>query len=221
MVDLFEFPLYAAVYDAVMASTERRVLAPLRRRLLEGATGCILEIGAGTGANLPFLGRAHRIVASEPRQAMRERLRRRANEDGCRNIEILSSRAEALDLPDASVDVVVSTLVLCSVDDLALALAEARRVLRPDGRLLFIEHVRSSASWQACWQSLLTPVWKRVAGNCHLDRRTLDAMAGQGFDVEVQERVSLGGILPLAMGTARVPPEGLQSLPGSGPVRIC
>ena len=170
--------IFAAIYDLSFHRGERAGMADRRRRLLATARGRVLEIGAGTGLNLPYYTAAvAELVLTEPEAPMARRLAKRAP-----GREIVSARAEALPFPDASFDTVVSTLVLCTVEDPAGALAEARRVLRPGGRLLFIEHVRADGGL-ARWQDRLEGVWHRVGNGCHANRDTLTTLSANGFAV--------------------------------------
>ena len=135
--------IFAAAYDRMSAGSEKAGLADHRLKLIAGARGRVLEIGAGTGANLAFYGDAvESLTVVEPDAPMAERLERKAEQLG-RPVELVRAPAEELPFADDSFDVVVSTLVLCTVGDQAKALAELRRVLKPGGRLLFIEHVRA------------------------------------------------------------------------------
>src|SRR5512146_838915 len=133
--------LFASIYDRFTAGAEQAGLRAHRERLLSGARGRVLEIGAGTGANLPFYRTAESVTVAEPEAAMARRLARRIREQP-RAIEMLHAPADRLPVPDAQFDTVVSTLVLCTVPDQAAALRELRRVLKPGGTLLFLEHVR-------------------------------------------------------------------------------
>src|SRR5215470_5795185 len=132
--------LLSKIYDALMRGSEEACLAAWRADLLAEATGDILEIGAGTGANLPHYRSPRRLVLAEPDRHMRRRLARRLDETG-RAAEIVDASADALPFAAGSFDGVVATLVLCSVDDQGVTLGEIRRVLRPAGRLFFLEHV--------------------------------------------------------------------------------
>jgi ubiquinone/menaquinone biosynthesis C-methylase UbiE len=170
--------VFAPLYDLTQAPLERRVLGPMRDDLLGGLTGDVLDVGAGTGANLPYFRSAGRVVAVEPDRSMRSRLVTRAG-----GAEVVAAPAEDLPFPDAAFDAVVATLVLCSVADLDRALAEIRRVLRPDGRLVVLEHVRGQGRL-AWWQDHLTPVWSRLVGGCRLNRDTRAAMVRAGFAVD-------------------------------------
>jgi ubiquinone/menaquinone biosynthesis C-methylase UbiE len=144
-------------------------------------TGDVLEIGAGTGATLAHYRRASRLVMLEPDPRYRERLRRHAA-GHTPAVEVIAGSAERLPFADGSFDHVVCSLVLCSVEDLDAALREAARVLRPGGRLHLIEHVRGHGRL-AAWQRRLTPVQRRLADGCRLDRNPRSAIERAGFDV--------------------------------------
>jgi len=176
--------IFAALYDRMNGAAEKRFLGGRRAGLLEGLAGEVLDVGAGTGANLRYLHRAARVVATEPDPAMRRRLVERAAETP---VQVDDAAAEALPYPDASFDAVLFTLVLCTVADPDRALAEARRVLRPDGRLMVLEHVRGTGGL-ARWQDRVTPLWNRLAAGCHPGRDTRAAVERAGFRfVEVEE----------------------------------
>ena len=196
----------ARLYDRLLEPVERAGLRERRRRLLADLEGGVLELGAGTGLNLRHYARARRVVALEPDPFMREQLREKLA--GTRvAVELVDGRAESLPFPDASFDAVVSTLVLCSVDNPAAALAEVRRVLKPDGRLVLIEHVRGERLLSR-FQDVLAPVHRAVTGGCTPNRRTADAVRAAGFDLE-EERFTLAGdpdplTRPAFQGVARV-----------------
>ena len=177
--------VFAAAYDPVSRPLERAVLGERRARLLAGLTGQVLDVGAGTGVNLPYLGRASRVVAAEPDAAMRRRLAARLAQVAV-PVELSSDPAERLRYPDASFDAVVFTLVLCSVASPDRALAEARRVLRPTGCLVVLEHVRGPGPL-ARWQDRMTPLWARVNAGCHLGRDTAAAVQRAGFTIDQAE----------------------------------
>lgn len=198
----------APLYDATLWSAERLFLADWRRALLGSARGTVLEIGAGTGLNLPHYPAAiDRLLLCEPDDAMRERLRARVAAGGP-PVELRADRAEALDVADGSIDVVVGTLVLCTVADPVAALAEVRRVLAPGGRFLFLEHVAADHSpWRHALQRALEPGWRVLAGNCHLCRpteRTLREAAFELTELESTDPVLIPPFLrPFVRGVAR------------------
>lgn len=179
-------PLFAAVYDRLVAPIERAGIAERRARMLGELTGKVLDIGSGTGANLPHYHRADQVVMTEPDPAMRARLAAKLHQ-AVRPTEVVDAPAENLPFEDASFDVVVCTLVLCTVDDPAKALAEARRVLVAGGRLMVLEHVVGTGRL-ATWQGRLNPVWSRLAGGCQLNRDTESAVVEAGFAPETVER---------------------------------
>ena len=195
--------LFAATYDPMLARYERRGLAERRRGLLADLEGAVVEIGAGTGANLVHYGPGvSRVIAIEPSGPMGERARRRADGSGA-SVEVIRAPAERLPLPDASADVVVSTLVLCSVRDVPAAVGEARRVLRPGGRFVLLEHVAGEGNTLRM-QRLLEPVWKPLAGGCHLTRTPLTSLAAAGFDTTGISSVRLPMAGPVRPGLAGV-----------------
>jgi ubiquinone/menaquinone biosynthesis C-methylase UbiE len=177
--------VFAAVYDRVTSPLEHSVLGERRVRLLAGLGGEVLDVGAGTGANLPYLRQASRVVAAEPDTAMRKRLAARLARTAV-PVEVTSDAAEKLRYPDASFDAVVFTLVLCSVASPDQALAEARRVLRPCGCLIILEHVRGTGRL-ARWQDRVTPLWTRLNAGCHPGRDTATAIERAGFTMERAE----------------------------------
>ena len=199
-------PLGAWMYDRTLSRAEETCLADWRRALLEKAHGDVLEIGAGTGANLVHYPPAvRRLVLAEPDASMRSRLKRKVGERP--NVTVVDATAEAIPLPDRAFDVVVSTLVLCSVESPGRSLAEVWRVLRPGGTLLFLEHVAAERPGRLRWQRVLEPGWRFMAGNCHLTRRTEDAIAEMGFALEDVRRESIRKVAavvrPSVRGVAR------------------
>ena len=183
-----QHPVFAAVYDRMTGPLERAVLAERRARLLGDLDGQVLDVGAGTGANLAYLRQASRVVAAEPDLAMRRRLAARLDHSTGISVpvEVTSDTAERLRQADATFDAVVFTLVLCSVASPDRALAEARRVLKPTGRLIVLEHVRGSGRL-ARWQDRVTPIWARVNAGCHPGRDTPVAIERAGFTIERAE----------------------------------
>jgi ubiquinone/menaquinone biosynthesis C-methylase UbiE len=199
--------IFAAMYDRMMASTEKDGLSAHREALLAEASGDVLEIGGGTGANLRFYGEGvQSLTITEPETPMAKRVQQRIAEQAP-HARFLRAPAEDLPFPDDSFDVAVSTLVLCTVDDQPRALRELRRVLRPGGRLLFIEHVRSDNPKLARWQDRLLPLNTRVGHGCHCNRPTLDGIREAGFDVSRVEHDTLKHapphVRPLIVGAAQ------------------
>jgi len=199
-------PIFAALYDQKSASAERRWMGERRERLLAGARGAVLEIGGGTGANLAHYRNVDRVTIAEPDLFMRNRIGPKLDEARV-PVEVSAAGAEALPYPDGSFDTVVSTLVLCTVPDQEAALDEVRRVLRPGGRLLFIEHVRAAGS-AARWQDRLEPLWRRLLGGCHPNRDTVAAIEEAGFEIETFESFyppdPLSALMPHVQGSATV-----------------
>lgn len=185
----------ALLYDACARVGDRKGFAAIRRRAVAELGGDVLEVGAGTGLNLAHYGMAERVVAVEPDRGMAARLRARAARAPVA-VEVVEARAEELPFRDACFDHVVLTLVLCSVRDPARALDEAHRVLRPGGSLAFVEHVRAEGRLGR-WQDRLTPLHRRVAGNCHLNRATAEAIVRAGFRVDRIEQIAVPGAHPL------------------------
>jgi ubiquinone/menaquinone biosynthesis C-methylase UbiE len=198
--------LSAAIYDPFLALGERRGMSERRRRLLRRARGRVLEIGAGTGLNLAhYPDGLEELVLSEPDAPMARRLESRLRRSGVRG-SVLRAGAEALPMPTDSVDTVVSTMVLCTVPDPAAALDEIRRVLRPDGRLLFCEHVRSDSDRLSRWQERLARPWEAFADGCRCDQET-EELIERALQIERLEREEWRGmpglVRPLIVGAAR------------------
>jgi len=171
------------LYDAICAFAERRGLDRWRRWLADGARGRTLDLGCGTGRNLPLFPAGVRAVGLDPALDSLRRARRRAP-----GVPLVCGSAEALPFRSGAFDTVVSGLVLCSVPDPARGLAEIRRVLSAGGTLRALEHVRSTRRWKACVQDWMQPAWTRVAGGCHPNRDTERAVEAAGFAIEAEGR---------------------------------
>lgn len=197
--------LIAAVYDRVTRASEEACLQEWRAGLLRALEGDVLEVGAGTGLNLPHYPRSlARLVLSEPDPHMRTKLAERARAEGRDRAEVLDGSLERLPVPDAAFDAVVGTLVLCSVPSLDRALSEIHRVLRPGGRFVFIEHVAAEdRPGRLKWQRRVEPFWKRISGNCHLTRKTEEAIRAAGFGILEVRRESMRKAWPLVRPTIR------------------
>ena len=180
--------VFARVYDPFLALGERSGMRDLRRETLATARGRVLEIGAGTGLNVKlYPGAVTAITLAEPDAPMAARLRRRVS-GASHPVEVVQAPAEQLPFADGSFDTVVSTLVLCTVADMAASLREIGRVLAPGGQLLFVEHVRAGHGRLVRWQERLHEPWRRFACGCHCNRDTAVALRDNGFAVErVQE----------------------------------
>lgn len=201
--------VFAALYDKLNAGAEAAGVAELRREVLSEATGATLEIGAGTGLNVQHYPVAvTRLVLAEPDPQMRARLEAKVAESG-REATLASACAEHIDAEDAAFDTAVCTLVLCTVPDPSVALAEISRVLKPGGRLLFIEHVRSERPRIARLQDLVRPLYKVVGRGCNPNRDTLASIREAGFEIDSHRREIAPKTPPteneLLVGSARRP----------------
>jgi SAM-dependent methyltransferase len=197
---------HAALYDFLTRPAERR-LAPLRGFAAGEAAGCVLEVGAGTGANLPHYDWSHieSLDLTDPDVFMLERLRTKVDElpPGHRSrVTVHRSPAESLPFLEASFDQVVCTLVLCSVVDPVAALAELWRVLKPEGELRLVEHVAAPGA-TGTLQRAVQPVYGWFAGGCHLHRNTEAGLRAAGFEVDVTQRLKFGPFMPAFSAVAR------------------
>jgi ubiquinone/menaquinone biosynthesis C-methylase UbiE len=174
--------LFAAVYDPLSARSERKFGADLKRQLLANAHGRVLEIGVGTGLSFLHYPPDVELAGVEPSPHMLKRARRRAVDLG-RKVELVEAPAEQLPFADDSFDTVVSLTVLCTVRDAQRTLGEIRRVLRPGGRFVFLEHVRSDDAQLARRQDRWERPWGWIAGGCHPNRRTLETIEAAGFEL--------------------------------------
>jgi ubiquinone/menaquinone biosynthesis C-methylase UbiE len=168
-------------------------LTSFRRRVIGAAEGRVLEVGIGSGLNLPLYGSNVRaVIGLEPSPELM-RMARERDAEAAVPIEFLEASAEAVPLDDASIDTVVTTWTLCTIPDAPRALAELRRVLKPGGALLFVEHGRAPESGVAWWQDRLDPLWRRLAGGCHLNRKIDDLISGSGFRLDALANARLPG----------------------------
>jgi ubiquinone/menaquinone biosynthesis C-methylase UbiE len=191
---------HARTYDKQIAFWERRLFADGRQWICSQATGDVLEVAIGTGRNLPYYPQGIRLTGIEFSPAMLELAQREADRLG-RQVDLRLGDAQALDLPDASFDTVVCTLSLCAIPDDRRAITEMRRVLRPGGRLLLLDHVAGTPRWVRAIQWLLEQLTRPLQGE-HLRRRPLLHVQAQGFEIEQHERSKLGIVERL---TARKP----------------
>jgi ubiquinone/menaquinone biosynthesis C-methylase UbiE len=192
-------PVVAAFYDVLMVPNDWLGLRRQRARLAEAATGRVLEIGVGTGLNLSHFINATEVVAIDPDPHMLKRATRRATEAPCPvYLEVLPG--ENMHFPANEFDTVVISLILCTIPDPGMALREAHRVLKLDGSLIFLEHVRSPHDNTARFQDWITPYWRRVSGGCHTNRSTLDTIEDNGFEITKLWRSKSGSMV---QGAAR------------------
>ncbi|PYM41057.1 MAG: SAM-dependent methyltransferase [Candidatus Rokuibacteriota bacterium] len=175
------------LYDPVCALYELLGLDRWRRWLVAGARGLALDVGCGTGRNLPLYREGVRVVGLDPAWASLQRARRRVP-----HIALVQGSAEALPFSDATFDTVVSGLTFCSVPDARRGLAEVRRVLRPDGQLRMLEHVRSITPWKARVQDKIERFWVWLSGGCHPNRDTERAVEASGFVIEADGQRAKG-----------------------------
>lgn len=204
-------PLFARGYDRFNKIAEDAGMRDTRRALLARARGRTLEIGAGTGVNLELYPDAvTELVLTEPDAHMRRQLEHKLSAAG-RKVEVVEAGAEQLPFPAASFDTAVATLVLCTIANPRAALSEIRRVLKPDGRLLFLEHVRSDNPKVARWQDRLERPWGWFGRGCHPNRDTLATIERSGLEVAEVERDRVPKappiVRPLIVGEARLPSQ--------------
>lgn len=198
--------LVAKFYDQAMSKVESLCLRRWRSELLADLRGTLLEIGAGTGANLPHYSSAlERLVLCEPDDAMRRKLESALRQVSLPGAEVCAWPGEYLEVEDASVDVVVSTLVLCSVANPQQTLREVFRVLKPGGQLVLMEHVAAQDARLYFWQQFWQPLWRPLACNCHLTRQTALLLESVGFQLDLRQEVMLGApavASPMIIGRA-------------------
>jgi len=202
--------IFAAGYDTFQANMERNFLGDIRRELLSEASGRVVEIGSGTGANLQHYPRTiEELVCTEPEEPMARRLRRKAETSGL-PVQVVETGAEHLPFEDGSFDTAVTTLVLCTVEDPERAVSELARVLKPGGRLIFLEHVRSPDPGLAKWQDRFHPLWVRFGHGCHCNRAMLETIEASPLRVERHRR----GRIPKAPPIVRPLLTGVAVAPG-------
>lgn len=173
-------------------------LLPYRERVIAGAEGRVLEVGIGSGLNLPFYGAQVREVLGLDPAPRLIAMAHRAAQEAAIPVTFLEGSAEAIPLDDASVDTIVVTWTLCSIPDAGHAVHEMRRVLKPVGQLLFVEHGRAPEPGVCRWQDWLTPVWKRISGGCHLNRPIRTLIDSNGFAMAQIETGYMKGPRPMA-----------------------
>jgi ubiquinone/menaquinone biosynthesis C-methylase UbiE len=184
----------------------RQELSAYRSRVVPAAEGRVLEIGIGSGLNLPFYSRnVERLIGLDPSPKLLSMVRRSLRGNSS-SVELIEGSAEAIPLENNSVDTVVTTWTLCSIPNAERALCEMHRVLRSAGRLLFVEHGRAPEPNVVWWQDRLTPFWKRIGGGCHLNRAIQKLIEDTGFQFDRSETGYMRGPKPLAFmyeGSAR------------------
>jgi ubiquinone/menaquinone biosynthesis C-methylase UbiE len=200
---------FARFYDRALKATEENGLGAMRASLLGDARGRVVEIGAGTGVNLELYGtQVEDLTLVEPDVHMGARLRERleSREDDGLPTRLLAAPAEAIPVADDTFDTAVATLVLCTIPDPVAAIAELARVLKPGGRLLFIEHVRSDDADRARWQDRLEMPWRFIADGCYCNRDTEANLRASAFTIETVEHGKMPKaapiVRPLIRGTA-------------------
>ncbi|WP_067468774.1 class I SAM-dependent methyltransferase [Actinomadura macra] len=187
MTDL-RHPIFARLYPRLDAASAKAGGDAYRAELLDGTSGRVLEVGAGYGANFPhYPATVTEVVALEPEPRLRAMATHAAGRVSV-PVSVRPGLAESLDLDDASFDVAVASLVLCSVSDPVRALSEMRRVLRPGGELRYYEHVRGRTARKIRFQRCADLAWPLIAGGCHVSRRTDEWIAGSGFTVRAERR---------------------------------
>ncbi|MCH7553946.1 MAG: class I SAM-dependent methyltransferase [Chloroflexi bacterium] len=196
--------IFAALYNPLTRGAERGAYRRVRPQVTGGVRGRLLEIGGGTGANLPYYPTDVALTIVDPNPHMLRRLEAKARKLGLTVTTVLVG-AEELPFDDASFDTVVGTIVLCSVTDQRRSLGEIRRVLRPGGEFRFMEHVRAASGAWAHFQDGITPLWKRVGAGCHPNRDTVSAIRAASFEIVELKEFPLGPypVRPHVFGVAR------------------
>ena len=196
-------PIFAALYDAITRPAERKFLGRHRAYLVRTAQGRVLDVGSGTGINFEHYPPGAEVVGIEPDPYMLRRAQARADRLG-KHVKLLDESVEDLPFPDDSFDIVVATLVFCTIPNPDRVLRELRRVLHPSGRLRFLEHVRAEGPRWARFQDVMVPVWKRIGAGCHPNRDTVRAIEKSGFRIEELNRYAFGPypVRPFVRGVA-------------------
>ena len=193
-------------YDFGLALVERKILGKLRAQLLSPLRGTIVDVGAGTGANLPYFNAGTNVIALEPDRSMAQRLEAKLARTQAR-VELRIEDDSTLDsIAERSVDAVLATLVLCTIPDPAATLRRVKRILKPTGTLVILEHVRSPGTVGKL-QDVLAPAWRIVADGCNLNRDTKTTIAKAGFDVHAlrtERFIKVAPIQYLVYGAATV-----------------
>jgi len=209
-MDSLQHPLFARAFARAVGGMDRRGAAGHRRSILAGLQGTVIEIGAGAGSSFPlYPSTVTQVLALEPDDYLRS-VARKAAANAAVPVTVVAAAAEHIPADTGSADAVVASLVLCSVKNQAAVLAEIRRVLKPGGTLAYYEHVRSRHPVVAKVEDVLTPVWGRFMGGCHLNRDTLAAITSAGFTVRDNQRFGfavqrLNPPLAHILGTATSP----------------
>jgi len=185
------------VPQLIHLAMRNRELIPYRRRVLSNAHGRVLEIGIGSGMNLPLYGKpVQEVIGLDPSPRLLAMARRKATHSSV-VVEFIEGSAEAIPLNQNSVDTVITTWTLCSIPRVSLALNEMRRVLKPDGQLLFVEHGLAPEESVQRWQNRLTPLWKCLGGGCHLNRPIRQLIEQAGFSIRQIETGYMKGPKPM------------------------
>ena len=201
--------IFAWGYDRFQARMEREFFGQIRSDMLAGASGRVVEIGSGTGANLEHYPRTiEELVCTEPEEPMARRLREKAAGTGL-PVRVVEAPAERLPFDDDSFDTAVAALVLCTVTDPRAALDEIARVLKPGGRFIFLEHVRAEDPGLARWQDRLHPLWLRFGHGCNCNRATLETIDSSALTIESHRR----GVIPKAPPIVRPLVTGVAVAP--------
>lgn len=188
-------PLLAKIYDAVLAPTEWMGVRDQRRRLMDGLSGRVVEIGAGTGLNVPlYPATAQEVHAVEPNRHMLEKLRSKASGSSTR-LHLYRADAHHLPFADGVFDAAIVTFALCTIPDPERALDEAHRVVHGGGVLRFLEHVRSDSNRTAGWQDRAAPLWGRISGGCRLNQPTVEILEATRWEVDDVWRSGGGSVV--------------------------